>query len=505
MKIRTLFVAAAMMVSLSCFADELKIGWAECDITPSIDCGKMIPLTGQYYVREAKGIQSRLKFTVCAMYQGDEQIIMGSMDNVGSDAVFVKTVAEELHRREPGIKPESFFVNAIHTHAAPQLGGCYEPFRVERWQKRHPGFLNGKEYADMIFEDVVNACLKAYREAKPGKVSRAFGNARVGHCRLVSYRDGSCEMYGDAGREDFAGLLEGEDNGVEMLFTEDMKGKKTGVFVNVPCPSQVMELLDVVSSDFAGELREKLKKEYGKSFHTIYHYAAGGCQGPRDLTRAGQKADGFDGWHLDAVEAISNRLVACVKDGVKNSTACPSVLKHRRVEMKLPLRRVTPKEVEVAQKENEILLKDKTEEQLWDDYLADVAFHQKDESRLPYDSKLHPYCVLQVNKAVISRVQMQENEPEFTIVSHIARIGDVAFATNPFELYLRYGQIIKARSAAKQTFVICKCEGLGGYLPTEESEKAVGYSGGVSVGKIGHEGGFQFCDQTISEINALFK
>ena len=83
------------------------------------------------------------------------------------------------------------------------------------------------------------------------------------------------------------------------------------------------------------------------------------------------------------------------------------------------------------------------------------------------------------------------------------RIGDVAFVTNPFELYLAYGQVIKGRSAAKQTFLIGKC-GSCGYVPTERSEKAVGYSGGVNVGRIGHQGGYMFCDEVVKGVAELF-
>ena len=86
---------------------------------------------------------------------------------------------------------------------------------------------------------------------------------------------------------------------------------------------------------------------------------------------------------------------------------------------------------------------------------------------------------------------------------HVVRLGDVAFATCPFELYLAYGQSIKARSAAKQTFLIGKC-GSSGYVPTERSEKAVGYSGGVNVGRIGHQGGYMFCDEVVKGVAELF-
>ena len=50
----------------------LEIGWAERDITPSLDGGKKIPLAGQYYVRDATNIHSRLKVTCCVMRNGDD-------------------------------------------------------------------------------------------------------------------------------------------------------------------------------------------------------------------------------------------------------------------------------------------------------------------------------------------------------------------------------------------------------------------------------------------------
>ena len=44
-----------------------------------------------------------------------------------------------------------------------------------------------------------------------------------------------------------------------------------------------------------------------------------------------------------------------------------------------------------------------------------------------------------------------------------------------------------------------------GYLPTQTSENSVGYSGGINVGKIGHEGGYRLCDIAVECINAMFK
>ena len=63
-----------------------------------------------------------------------------------------------------------------------------------------------------------------------------------------------------------------------QYYIRDATGRKTGVFVNTACPSQVMELSNVISSDFAGAMREKLAKRHGGNFHSIYHLGAAGCQ-----------------------------------------------------------------------------------------------------------------------------------------------------------------------------------------------------------------------------------
>ncbi len=55
---------------------------------------------------------------------------------------------------------------------------------------------------------------------------------------------------------------------------------------------------------------------------------------------------------------------------------------------------------------------------------------------------------------------------------HIVRIGNCAFSTNPFELYIEYGMRIKARSKAEYTFTAQLTEASGGYLPTPFAVRA---------------------------------
>ena len=90
------------------------------------------------------------------------------------------------------------------------------------------------------------------------------------------------------------------------------------------------------------------------------------------------------------------------------------------------------------------------------------------------------------------------------ILAHIIRFGDISISTNPFELFLDYGNLIKARSLAEQSFIVQLCCGGMGYLPTEKAEKGGHYSAYVSSGEVGHEGGDIFVRRTLDEINKMF-
>ena len=81
------------------------------------------------------------------------------------------------------------------------------------------------------------------------------------------------------------------------------------------------------------------------------------------------------------------------------------------------------------------------------------------------------------------------------------RLGTIAIATNPFELFLDYGNQIKARSHAEQTFLIQLANGGEGYLPTAKAERGGHYSAFISGGQVGHEGGDLLVRETLNEIN----
>ena len=111
-------------------------------------------------------------------------------------------------------------------------------------------------------------------------------------------------------------------------------------------------------------------------------------------------------------------------------------------------------------------------------------------------------------QAVITRYENQDETPNLIFDMNVIRLGNIAMANNPFELYLYYGQNIKARSKAFQTFLV-QLSGAGnlyaGYLPSPEAEKFGGYGGLIINGQVGSDGGFKLADITVEAINKLFE
>ena len=489
--------------------NKLLIGWSEGDITPD-SLGKKIPLYGQYYARIATGIHSRLKITACAVSKGDEYFVNVGMDVTSCPRQLTELVRSEVAKRIPAFDSKKLFLHAIHTHSAPSLAFNAKMSGVGAiaWAdvNKQSDVLTPDEYAAFAVPIIVDTVVNAWNNRAVGGIAKGFGNARIGHCRRAVYSDGTAEMYGDTTRPDFIGMEAGEDTGIEMLFTYDEKGTRTGMLLNVACPSQNMESTYVVSSDFAGATRELLKTEFGNDFHTIYQISAAGCQSPRDLVRHYTTEPDF--WHEDGVPFLANRLVTAVKEAKVDGIEYDPVLISKNVDVVLPRRRASYQAFKEAEAELARLTAIMPEDKAFEEFCAETHANEKLDGPGPYDSKLHHFVLIKNAQAVITRYQNQDEFPNLTFDINVIRLGDIAIANNPFELYLYYGQNIKARSKAFQTFLVQLSGNANfhaGYLPSPDGEKFGGYGGLIINGQVGSDGGYKLADITVEEINKLFE
>jgi hypothetical protein len=476
------------------------IGWAEVDTTPE----GTVDLAGQYYHRVSQGIHSRLSATALAFESNEgDQAVMVSLDLVGVPADFQEDLRNMAGPEAPGLDVSKIFLNAIHTHNAPRV----EAITGIGWLAELPEAMPAREYRKILLEKVKSVVAAAWKNRKPGGTANTLAFARVGHCRRAVYTNGTAEMYGNTVRKDFIGMEGGEDSGVDLLFTFDDQDRPTGVVLNLACPAQVMEATYQISSDYMGEVRQRLKKRFGGNFCVLGQISAAGCQSPRDLTRNYKGEPDF--WHADGVTEIGRRLASAVESVYQAATATidrAPVVRHAVQALSLPQRRASRQDLDIAETQLKKLVQIMPEDEAYRRFCQEVGANEQVPGRPgPYDSKLHHFVLIQNCKAVIKRYQDQDEKPAFEMELHVLRVGKVVFVTNPFELYLDFGQQIRARSLAGQTFVVQLCAGTGGYLPSARAEQLGGYGGLIINGNVGSDGGKQLVDKTVEEIAAIMK
>ena len=116
---------------------------------------------------------------------------------------------------------------------------------------------------------------------------------------------------------------------------------------------------------------------------------------------------------------------------------------------------------------------------------------------VPYAQKVYYTWALE------RHARQQAGDLEMPVVVHAMRIGDVAMTTNRFEYYLDFGQRIKARSRALQTFVV-QLAGEGAYLPTARSVAGGGYGSWFASSPASAEAGTKIVEESLRLINQWF-
>jgi len=491
---------------------KIKIGWSEKSLIPE---GVKVSLAGQFYERISDVVESPLTVTAFAVDNGEDSFVMCSCDLVSTSTHLLDSVRKYV-KKESDIPTDKVIISAIHTHTGPGYasrsdgfsGGLsvlqrFMPEGIE-YEKLAPiddeDIFQGEEAHQYIAEQIAKAAVEAWEGRKEAKYATSFGRAAVGMCRRVCYDDGSAKMWGDTNLASFTELEGGNDSGIEIIFTYDENEKLTGVVANVACPAQVLEHRNFISSDYWGKVKEFLRKEYGEDLFVLGLCSAAGDQCPRDMIRWVEPETPINDPNIErsnvteriadpsmfdikgcikAARRISDEIKYALEDVQGYTDEAPVV--HKTIRMDVPVRRVTIEEKEASEKEI-------------------MNFFEKNKGNINFrdNARLH------IHAGNVKRYEDMQTTDLIEIEVHIIRMGDIAFATNPYELFLDYGNQMRARSKAKQTFLVQLCCGAMGYLPTEKAEKGSHYSAYISSGTTGHIGGEMLVRKTVSEINEMF-
>ena len=493
--------------------NKLLAGWSEVSITPD----KKIALEGQFAERVSEYVETPVTVTALAIESEGEQLIICSCDLVWVTENLISAVRKKIKEISPAINTDKIIINATHTHTSHVYDyGTDEYFKLTKnvmnsflpEEKQYQvkvsakgdDFMDAHESLLFLTDRIAKAIINAWDNRTEARYAQGFGRAAVGMNRRVCYSDGSAKMWGDTNMASFTELEGGNDSGIELLFFYDTEENLKGIVANIACPSQVLEHRLFISSDYWGKVKILLREKYGDDLCVLGLCSPAGDLCPRDLIRWVNPETPIDDPNIERNDYIErdadpsmfdikgswkvgkrivNEIVSAIEEVEK--TYDTAILKHETLKVDLPLRRVTPKDYEDAVEAME-------------KYAAKVTAH------INFDDNAKMY----VHTGTIVRWQEQHTKDIVPVEVHIARFGNIAIATNPFELFLDFGNQIRARSRARQTFLIQLACGSKGYLPTEKAERGSHYSAYVASGYVGHRGGEQLVRITTEEINKMF-
>ena len=505
--------------------NQLLIGWASRDVSTD----KPVNIPGQFHMRISEGILDPVTVTALVIDNGKDLACFLSADLVVIRCGLLDEVRAKVTKLLPGFPVLKIIMNATHTHAAPShyrdagnagktAGGISTPAKNDLPVEME--IASGDEYRDFLSTQSAEAIAEAYSQRARGGVAWGYGYAVVGHSRRVTYSDdlsqrpgavknstsslsGHSAMYGKTNDPNFMGYEAGADHFINLLYTFDSRNRLTGAIVNVPCPSQCSEGIYQLSASYWHETREAIRKQH-RGIHIIAQAAAAGDLSPRILHyrdaqerrfrlkygRERQFAEEFE--RRDIAERISaafEEVLAWARKDIRKALPI-----HHAVETVMLSKRLITKEEYEADKA----------------MLADLQARPFKTDGTPKENLTHNSILVAGRnrcQRIIDRYEKLDAEPKLPMELHALRIGDIAFATNRFELYMDYMHRIQARSPFEQTFVIQLCgvpgQDGGTYLATERGEWGRGYSASKYCNIVCAKGGQELVEESLRLLNQV--
>lgn len=500
----------------------LKIGWSKRDISTD----KPVMINGQMNMRISKGILDPIMLNCLVIENGADVAIFLSGDFVSGNGV-LNTIRRKVNILCPEIPAEKILFNVTHTHCGPMImtGNAQE-------EVPHDGIdiYPPDEYRAYMTDVAAEIIKEAYDNRQEGAIAYGYGYAVVSHSRRTVYFDdfskrqsntdgpknlfvhGHAVMYGNTNDDQFSGYEGGADHYVNLMYTFDKTGKLTGAIINVPCPSQNSEMESHLTADYWHDVRQILYKKYG-DIGILPQCAAAGDLAPRIL-------------HYHKAE--QRRFALKYADTAIDNNFDKPTEKQRRMDIAQRICEAFDEvlswagkeliyDVEVKHSVRDISVPRRlVSDELYTDAITELAKLEQtgfvntgDPAKDYYKNTIHMSGISRY-KGIVQRYNKQQEDPNTNVELHTIRIGDIAFASNPFELYIDYQHRIQARSPFTQTFIVQLCakpDGnySAGYLATERAVANVGYSAAIYDNQVAPEGGNKLVEETLKDLFMLHK
>lgn len=404
--------------------DLLKVGYGRVDITPD----DLVHLTGygNDSVRVAEEIRDQLYATCIAFTdaEGNTGIVCttDALNTYGSVMTPIRqAIADEL-----GIPFENINVAATHSHSTPAI-----TMNTPEMAKYREKFKAG----------IVEAARKAMEDRAPGMIYVAgTPTERMNFVRHMKMADGTYagSNFGDW-RSGIVGHSSNNDSWVQVIKI-DRIGAKSIIMVNWqahPCFTGGIDK-KVMSADYISDVRKYIEMKTGARF-AFFQGAAGNHNGV-STKRCETKSDDSQ---------VYGELLG---DYVLRALECTVQVKGGKVQ---GIRRDVELELDHS-----------------DDHLVPQAKEIWNEWVQTYD---RPACNKRAMEELgqnsiyaVSHILARANRPQTDIMSLFAlKVGDLAFACAPYEMFGESGMHIKDFAPYAMTFIMSCCNDSRSYLATK--------------------------------------
>ena len=490
----------------------LRIGWAMRDVSTELP----VVIPGGFTRPVSRGMTDKLTLTALAIDNGVDQVIFLSCDHVHVGAAQVRMIKHLVAKMEPKLPRNKWIVSSTHTHTGAAL---YGPGR--HGIPEGIPFDEKAEYRAMFIRSAAEAIVEAWRKRAYGKIAWGHGFVVAGFSRRTIYKEdltriprfkrdpaspvmpGRGTMHGPNIPE-FSHYEAGLDPFANYLFTFDMNDNLTGAIINLSTTAQCGNPGHAhLSADFWHEARQAFKAKYG-NIYILPQCAAAGDITPRQQhyrkaqvrrlkLKYGDRSDEFTiRYRMDVADRILASFGEVLAWASKDKRYMLPIC-HTIITPKLARAVYAPDDVAEAQRHLDELEKTPPPED------ADPVARNRSIS----------YRATQRGKftKVAKNPESVKKLPELETEMHIVRIGDIAFASNPFELFIDYMHRIQRLSPYELTFIVQLAQMGGvaaGYLPTERAVANRGYSAEPYSYSISPAGGDTLVKETVKELQRLY-
>lgn len=409
----------------------------------------------------ARFIRDDLEANALYLNNGSESMLLVSCDLAGLLPEFISSARKAISRAT-GIKERNIIIACTHTHSGPSLlPTCYNKSL-------------DYEYMEMLHQWLIELAKGAYKSACTSKIGLGSGKAQIGYNRRLCWSDGTHTMHGDAKRQDFTGA-EGPDDPQHLaIFIRNANGDLTCVVHNNTGHPASFYGRDFYSADFPGTARKYLREVLGQIPILFFNGAFGdinidNLQSLNPYKESSEQKVSRTA-HLLTGETLRLLHQAEFRDDI--------VIRHSYKDIHIP-----------------VCLPDKEK------------LHQAEDTLKCVDNgqNVNAWDILFAHGTKLLHDQFGEKSLDI-IPLHAIRIGEMAIATQPCELYCQFGIDIKRRSPAKYTGIFGLADGYNGYCPTMYGIIGGGYSGEpIWWTRLSPEGGYLIVDTLSDLIRNLWK